>query len=967
MSNRYDYPIPIRMELKNFMSHGHTTIDFGNENENIFITGASGKGKSAIQKAIQIALGKKIDNPNEVFSYKEIEDGSGGKRRIYNKDTEIILELKNSGITPIAHYPKDSIIKIRCELNQSGLKGNNVDKSKVSRKYYEIAEDKVETRKTLNEITIFGDCNDLLVFIPQRKTRQAVDVPPSQRFENMEKFIGAKEYRKKVRAAILEFKNADKDVEATNKQLENMKTELRILRKDLEKYNQKVEIEKKVKNAEYELELSQIYENFDLYKEKNTSFIDLDEMIVKLEDDKSKNQNEITEIKKKIHKLNYSTRELESIKEHHLKEKKNLDKEIIEYEYKLERIENGLSSLNIVVDSIQELDYDKEISEISGKIEEVEFEIKIIKNEINEDQDDLKNLQIKKIKIPNDGDKLCKLLQKNNVSHQYLYESLELKENYKDWRSIIESALGYRRYAVIVEENNRKRAQKINRNNNFDALLFYSEKKLADKRRPHKDIKNWKELFKIIPINISYESILNVMDLSFGNNYFADNFAEKEENISQYPWINVFCKDNYSYTNYSQRMIKKQKSYIIGKKAIKLQIQRLEERILGKMDNQKKKQEDDNNFKKSKQILTLKNDFLKLKKIEPVILENKKKTDYLYDEIQQINSKLASPQQILTLLKGNLTELESRDIKFKSQIKEKEIEYLEIQKELTELTNMIVDQFIKIYSTENSQINSNEIKSQVIDRKINYISLDIDNFSNFLLEFKRPVDSSEVIKKIIAIHQETIQNSYNNVDSSIIDEYNKSNDMIDELVKRLIKFNENLDKCRIEYENTENLLRQKLINWQGETGKIFQEVMRDLELDGQLEFHPINDEGDYELNLKVANSVEGALVNYEESGFSGGEQQRTAVALMITLLSKSNYTYTIWDEFDSEVDESKRELIANCFQKYLPNRKIIGISPRELSKGYLKVFTLLYEVWKNQDNQSVISILDMEDYFGKND
>ena len=85
---------------------------------------------------------------------------------------------------------------------------------------------------------------------------------------------------------------------------------------------------------------------------------------------------------------------------------------------------------------------------------------------------------------------------------------------------------------------------------------------------------------------------------------------------------------------------------------------------------------------------------------------------------------------------------------------------------------------------------------------------------------------------------------------------------------------------------------------------------------------------------------------------------------MITLLSKSNYTYTIWDEFDSEVDESKRELIANCFQNYLPNRKIIGISPRELSKGYLKVFKHLYEIWKNQDNQSIISILDKEDYFG---
>ena len=120
------------------------------------------------------------------------------------------------------------------------------------------------------------------------------------------------------------------------------------------------------------------------------------------------------------------------------------------------------------------------------------------------------------------------------------------------------------------------------------------------------------------------------------------------------------------------------------------------------------------------------------------------------------------------------------------------------------------------------------------------------------------------------------------------------------------------------------------------------------------------------MNLKVANSVEGALVNYEESGFSGGEQQRTAIALMITLLSKSNYTYTIWDEFDSEVDESKRELIANCFKKYLPYRKIIGISPREISRGYLKIFKLLFEIWRNQDNESVISILDKEEYFGEN-
>lgn len=961
MSNRYDYPVPIYLGLKNFMSHVNTSIDFGDPDQNVFINGASGRGKSGIQRALQLALGKKISEPNKIFHYTEIDVGEKEKKREYCKSTEIILKLKNCGITPIASYPINAVITIRCLITQNGVKGNNVDIKNVRRKYWVTSPSGTEEKKYARDIQIFGRGDDPLIFIPQRETRKNVEVDPRIRFENMEKFIGAKQFREKVRLASNKLAKAREEMEKGSDLIKNMRIQLGATKKDFDRFQQKKQLIETINQKQLNFKIADLNEIFALYQEKEAEFSTLDDEINKFTSNREMLNKRIQSLENDIREQKISTEDKQK-KRTKLEDRIDALSEITYgYETSKKEILTRFSKFNIDPKNIppkETIDENLAKTKYSlnrniGTRVQVERERELL-------QVDLQKLMNNKVVIPKKAEIFAQILEKNKIPFQFLFQSVDLKEGCEIWQPIIESAFGKKRFAIIVKEEDRIAAQKLNQKNQAGASLLYSIHKLAEKRRPHKDIRSWHNILKVITTQLPSKAIENALDLSFGGNYFAKTFDEKEKFLKVHPWIRIYCLDKFSYTNYSQDSIFFVRDRTIGKGAVQYEIQRISQEIESLTYRQKSllKEEQDLDSQKKKNIAM--SDYQKLIQDEQHYLDSKNKSLKFKESVKKLNAELAYPEEMLKTKETRLKEVQGEFQSNENHIQENQNESNTIQSDLSALSKSISEKYAAIMPNEDIE----EISSNIQDEKINYRAIDIEKFIPLLEKFPIPQKLSVEISAEIKATNSIIEISFSDVSEETEVKYKKQNEAIDRQEMLLTQFGDNLEECTSEYIRTDQLLREQLRQWQTETGNIFKNIMHTLELDGNLEFNAINEKGDYEMNIKVANSIGGALVNYEDSGFSGGEQQRTAVALMMALLSKSNYTYTIWDEFDSEVDESKRELIAIALQKYLPNRKIIGISPKNMSKGYIRVFPNLFEIWKNQNNESQISKFTETAYFG---
>lgn len=959
---KYDYPVPKYLELKNFMSHKHSEIDFGDPNANVFINGASGKGKSAIQRAIQIALGKKITEPNRVFHYTEIDDGSEEKRRKYDQRAQIILHLQNSSINPIATYPKDGIIIIRCEMTQTGVKGNNVDPKKVSQKYFVTGPSGVEERKSISDILLFGNGNDPLIFIPQRETRKNVEVDPKKRFENMERFIGANEYRANVREAVKKLNEANDVYSKANEDLDNAQLQLTFLKNDYDMYFQKIKLEEEIKDISYKMEIAKNFELFDKYTEKEEEFSEIENDRQNTEEEIERIEKRIAEYKDDIEQKQRSTKDKRAELTTIDSKLKPLNAKIYQYEEKTRNLKQKIQGARLDISEFpSEMQNDNDLRDYKEKVDEIKSQRFNLRKSLSDFLTELNRLnKEKKISIPQNTLQLSRELKNEGIPHQILFESLEIDPENENWRKFLETAMGNRRFAIIVEEKDRIKAQKINSQMKIGASLLYGINSLAQNRRPFSDIRSWRKILKIDNREISKQSIIDALDLWFGSNFFATDFDEKEKFLQLHPWIRVFCQDEFVYTNHSQDKVQFVKNHVIGKHAIKLEISRIEAEIQLVKTNLDQLEEEQKKYELQIERNEIINQYYELLK-DKVVFENSREEYFKLEEKQQkLNAELAFPEQ---MLKAVITRLKETEGTLNARIQDLDDikkNFKSIQEELTQISKDLIGQ-IKIIVPS---IEASSISRQISDEDIQYLAVEIENFKEVLEKFERPTELVLALKYEIDSKSNILNQNYQNITSEIVEKYQSHEKAIETQEKLLEEFSEKLKQSESEFRRTDRLLREKLEEWRKETSENFRKIMNALELNGELIFNKINNIGDYEMNIEVANSIDGALVNYEDSGFSGGEEQRTAVALMISLLHKSNYTYTIWDEFDSEVDESKRELIAQAIKKYLPHRKIIGISPKEMSKGYIKIFPLIFEIWKNQENLSKISPLESENYFG---
>ena len=307
--------------------------------------------------------------------------------------------------------------------------------------------------------------------------------------------------------------------------------------------------------------------------------------------------------------------------------------------------------------------------------------------------------------------------------------------------------------------------------------------------------------------------------------------------------------------------------------------------------------------------------------------------------IEDYKSKIKNNQDRIERLK---TDLEQENNRF--QVIQKALQ------NLSETFNFYLSEWKEKTLQNKREINVEDFFIEYKEKDIDYKGI-TDKINEFLAEIPFPSDDSYTIK--IKIEQKQLHmNDY--IEFSELDEENfvKAKEEDERFREEIVDYDKEIERSEQQFNKADRQLLEELEQYKEKVNKIFRAVMNKLDLDGIIEFSRQGSSVNFELNLKVANQIDGALDLFEDSNFSGGEMQRTGVAFMVAIISQSRYPYVVWDEIDSDVGDDHREKIAEVIEIFFAGRKVIALSPQVLIPGYKKAFPLIAEVLKNDDGFS---------------
>lgn len=139
--------------------------------------------------------------------------------------------------------------------------------------------------------------------------------------------------------------------------------------------------------------------------------------------------------------------------------------------------------------------------------------------------------------------------------------------------------------------------------------------------------------------------------------------------------------------------------------------------------------------------------------------------------------------------------------------------------------------------------------------------------------------------------------------------------------------------------------------------KLFQTYMDEFQFEGQIEYDRVEDKKGritFRLFIKVRKAGhQGNLVDVSlkarngkvAKGVSGGEESLSSLLFALALLQNLNTapSYIVLDEFDSALDESRKEKVFNLYATEL-NRKLFILSPKAHDDQYYEKFSKVFVV-----------------------
>ncbi|OGY59187.1 MAG: hypothetical protein A3F24_01585 [Candidatus Colwellbacteria bacterium RIFCSPHIGHO2_12_FULL_44_17] len=222
-----------RLELNGFKSFaGKTDLSFP---EGITaIVGPNGSGKSNVTDAIRWLLGEReAKNLRGVKADDLIFAGTPKRPRVGLAQATLYFD-NSSGFFPV-DYKEVSISR---KVSRDGTSEFSLNKSEIRLK--DLVDFLAKVRLGARGLTIIG----------QGESDLFIKASPRDRREMIEEVLGLKEYQLKKIASIRSLKNTSFNLEKVGAMLEELKPRLRLLRKQVNRWGERAELEKELRLLE---------------------------------------------------------------------------------------------------------------------------------------------------------------------------------------------------------------------------------------------------------------------------------------------------------------------------------------------------------------------------------------------------------------------------------------------------------------------------------------------------------------------------------------------------------------------------------------------------------------------------------------------------------------------------------------------------------------------------------------------
>jgi chromosome segregation ATPase len=945
-----DLPVPVRLVMKNFCSHVNNVVEFGAPYEKVFVRGETGQGKSQIFNAIKFALGKEKNSDEEVFTYDEVEE-NGEKKKIYKNECQIILTLKNSGQNPMNQFPKDAEFSIEVKF----VKDKRTQ-------YYLIRPDGTRSVISREEISHFAKHDDPLLFIDQAQTSIWTQMTGEERFKRLAGLIGIEAHRQKVKETYEKLRESDHQLEIHTQKLELEKQKFSEIEQKYNRFLEKERIRGDLVVVNREFEIKAFWDLYDEYKNREAALVDIYNQMFDMEEKQKTLALEIEKLKIELAGYDDTFKQLSEQLQNVESQKSDLQFEIREFEKELELFRRKIEESYVNIADYPTSSLPELASTAQKRLDEINGQIAVSIQEFRDLNEQLSNLKRDQPSLPRDCMILSKELASRGIAHEFVYEVLDIAPGKEEWRDILESVLSENKKAIMVEPKDRLEAEWINRSRNLEAILLSPRKESPREPRTYRPFKMWEDILTITSNKIRENTVKNILDYLLGNVYFADTPEEKEQILNSSRGT-VLCLDNYKYDSCSQRRIHKPREYLIGKNAKKLEQNRIEQKIQALESEISRLQQDKKTVEKNLQLYRNLQSYNELYNKIPDIEQKKTSLEAIKKQYDELTVKMANPKDHRARLERRLEDNKETYRKNEEALNIRRTEYAQIQKDITSIVEEFssklgsfkanIDSFKEFINASLREIDLEPLFPMINDERISYRGIK-DSISSIKELFKIPnQDQQELRSKINYLNGRLA--GYADISNNVPRLFEAAKSNLSTLEQELNNYEATFRRCDEQHQEAKNELNDKLFKWQRDVNRNFSRIMQMLELDGELKFDQVDEEGRYCLHFNVANSVGGAKSILEKSNLSGGEKQRTNIAFIIAIVLQTQYTYLIWDEPDANIGDPYREKLSNVIREFFSNRKLIFASPQRIVKGYVKVFDQIIEVFKDQTNHSRIS------------
>lgn len=348
-----------------------------------------------------------------------------------------------------------------------------------------------------------------------------------------------------------------------------------------------------------------------------------------------------------------------------------------------------------------------------------------------------------------------------------------------------------------------------------------------------------------------------------------------------------------------------------------------------------------------------------LEKYEAVYQEFAKEKQKM-EEIQRLTFELES---LVVKLQEEMALLEKLETQYETQEKEqsdqkrrqKRIEqYIDDKERNSKETERLIER-------KRDEYNTNEEGYVNISRELKYLkdvtSLRFSDTKNSLTELpnwtkaqaKQQRETGKITFEQAARETDIDEAAPENYEI-MKQEYERSDQELQESKRLLEEYTERMERLKDGMETTINMrvleVNQRFVNYMGEFGfggKIDWEMKPDRR--NQVHYYlylRARKEGHRGKMEDVSTKARGGKVG---KGVSGGEESLSSLLFALALLQtiQASPGYIVLDEFDSALDEGRKEKIFNLYEKEL-KRKLIVLSPKSHEEKYLYRFSKAYVV-----------------------